>query len=134
MNFNLILIFSLVGFLVSFHIWNKKKHKEKLVCIVGKNCEAVVRSKYRKTFGIDNTIMGMTYYFIMIILTSFQVFSEIFISGTIILWETIITGGATIFSLSLIFIQLRVIKEWCEYCLISSLMSILIFLTIILTL
>ena len=33
-----------------------------MYCVIGENCDAVVKSTYVKTFGIENTIPGMLYY------------------------------------------------------------------------
>ena len=57
-----LLILSVVGFAVSFYIYYTKKYDKNMYCIIGQDCDAVVKSKYGKTFGIENTIPGMIYY------------------------------------------------------------------------
>ena len=62
MNQLYLVILSLVGFVVSFYIYYTKTYNKKLHCIFGENCDAVVKSRYGKTFGIENTVPGMIYY------------------------------------------------------------------------
>ena len=62
MNPIYLVILSLIGFAVSFYIYYTKKYDKKLHCILGEDCDAVVKSKYGKTFGMENTLPGMLYY------------------------------------------------------------------------
>ena len=57
-----LIFFSIIGFLVSVYILYSKKFNKPLYCPIGENCDEVVRSKYGKTFGVDNTIPGMAYF------------------------------------------------------------------------
>ena len=126
----LILPFSLIGFLVSWYIYYKKNHtKEKLVCHIGNDCEKVVNSNYSKVLGIPLEVLGVAYYLflsLMVIAThlgsftlfGFMIFDLILVAST----------GAFVFSVFLIYIQAFVIRDWCEYCLISATMSVAIFL------
>ncbi|MEK6897895.1 MAG: vitamin K epoxide reductase family protein [Nanoarchaeota archaeon] len=129
----LLIIFSLFGFFLSFYIWNKSiRKKERLVCIVGKNCENVIQSKYGKTFGVDNTILGMIYSLVIFLIALSQfLFPQLPAVSYFILGKIIFSGCAALFSVYLIFIQLYVIKELCEYCLASAITSLMIFLVII---
>lgn len=122
---SLILILALAGFAVSFNINFKKNKKEKLVCLIGEDCDKVVHSRYATTFGVDNQIFGMIYYF------SIAIFAATLISGLI--WPPVIvllfklaTIGAALFSVYLIGIQAFVLKEWCEWCLVSAFLSFFI--------
>ena len=62
MNKVYLLVLSVVGFVVSFYIFYSKKYDKPLHCMIGQDCDAVVKSKYGKTFGIENTVPGMLYY------------------------------------------------------------------------
>ncbi|MDP1706248.1 MAG: vitamin K epoxide reductase family protein [bacterium] len=126
MNQNLlILILALAGFAVSFNINRKKSNKEKLVCLIGEDCDRVVHSRYATTFGIDNQIFGMIFY------SGVAIFSATLIGGlvwpaVIILLFKLAIIGAALFSIYLIGIQAFILKEWCEWCLVSALFSIFI--------
>lgn len=124
-----ILTLSLAGFLLSLYISRKKAKGEKLVCLIGDDCDKVVRSRYSSVLGVSNETLGMLYYGAVAgtatlpLLGISTVFS---IPITILL---IITGGlAAIFSGALILIQTLILKEWCEYCLASAGISIAIFI------
>lgn len=124
-----ILILSCVGFFISFYILTKKKRNKKLVCVIGDDCDKVVRSKYSALFGVQNEILGMCYYtltgiFAILFLYGVSSFGGISLSFVFL----VISGIAALFSFVLICIQLFVIKEWCEYCLASALVSIAIFI------
>ena len=125
----LILLFALLGLVVSWYIYHKRVKNEKLVCIIGDDCDKVIKSKYGKTLGISNEITGMLYYssVAIAVVLLYLGFEHI---GIISIPLLLLIGGgfAAFFSTVLIFIQARIIKEWCEYCLVSSGVSIIIFI------
>ena len=67
MNPLYLILLSLIGFSVSFYIYYSKKYNKRLYCPIGHSCDVVVKSKYGKTFGIENTIPGMAYYALIFI-------------------------------------------------------------------
>ncbi len=127
-----LLPFSLTGFLVSFYINYSKSRNKPLFCPMGGDCDAVVKSRYGKTFGVENTIPGMAYYVLVfaygiLVLLNRNIFKEgmiyYFIVGASIL--------SVLFSLYLIIVQAFVLKKWCEYCILSSTASLLILVVLI---
>ncbi|MDP3770098.1 MAG: vitamin K epoxide reductase family protein [bacterium] len=127
-----IFIAAVSGFFISFYVWHKKAKKEKLVCIIGKNCNAVVYSQYAHTFGFPNEVMGMCYYGMVAVSRILMLLHVIPAAYEIDMAFTIITASAAVFSLYLIFIQAFVLKEWCEWCVVSGILSITIFLLVVL--
>ena len=127
-----LICFSAVGFLVSAYILYSKKFNKSLYCPIGENCDDVVRSRYGKTFGIDNTIPGMAYY-ILIFIYAFGLLSNRNIFKEVIVYYSIvgISFGSVLFSLYLSYIQKFVLRKWCYYCIISSIASLLIFIVMI---
>ena len=127
-----LICFSAVGLLVSAYILYSKKFNKPLYCPIGENCDEVVRSKYGKTFGIDNTIPGMAYY-ILIFIYAFGLLSNRNIFKEVIVYYSIvgISFGSVLFSLYLSYIQKFVLRKWCYYCIISSIASLLIFIVMI---
>jgi len=127
-----LICFSVVGFLVSAYILYSKKFNKPLFCPIGKNCDDVVRSKYGKTFGIENTIPGMGFYILIFIyaiglLSNRNLFKEVIIYHSLVG----ISFGSVLFSLYLAYIQKFVLKKWCYYCIISAIASLLIFIVIL---
>ena len=128
-----LILLAVVGFTVSWYIRHKTSHQEKLVCVIGEDCDKVVNSKYGKTFGIDNTIGGMLYYSYVFFISLAQfVLPVALFAQNWVLWVKLITSGAAgLFSLYLIGVQVFVLKEYCEYCLVSGGVSFLIFLAVL---
>ena len=127
----LLILFSVLGFGISFHIWNKiHREKKKLKCIIGDGgCNEVVKSEYGKIFGVDNTFLGMFYYFFVLASAIFLLIYPLLLNFNYIYWTIIgITGSAALFSFYLLFVQFFVLKKWCEYCSTSAALSIGIFL------
>ena len=122
------LYLSILGLIIAFNIWHKKKNKEKLFCVLGKNCNKVIKSKYATTFGIDNTVTGMLYYVFVAIASLIAIlFPAILNFSLFSIGFIIISGIAALFSLYLIYVQLFVLRELCEYCLGSTAIAIAIF-------
>ncbi len=128
---------SIFGFVLAAYILYKKRHAERLVCVIGTDCNKVINSKYGNIFGVDNTAVGIAYYGSIFL---FEIAQLILLKVgwlsaewlfPLYLLKMAVSGIAAIFSLYLIFVQLAIIKEWCEYCLVSSLISLTIFLVVL---
>jgi len=134
MNNFLIFIFSLIGFLISVYIYRTKKAKKPFVCpITEGGCEQVVNSKYSKLLGIPNENMGIIFYLGMMSISFLYLFSYLKETSLILgikLYplQLIITGISAIFSLALLVIQMFKIKNYCEWCIGSTIVSVLIFI------
>ena len=111
----LILIFSLIGF--SFSLYLYLNRTDSSFCTFG-GCNYVLTSKFSKTLGIDNSILGISYFLIVGILTYLN--KEKFL-------KILSTAGA-IFALYLIFVMLFILKEICYYCLIVDFSAIIIYI------
>ena len=128
-GFYTFIIFTATGGLgVALYIYYTKKHHGQLVCPTGSNCNTVVNSRYSKFLGVSLEYWGMLYY--SVIITSYlililapQIISGIFLSGLIIF-----TATAFMFSLYLLFVQAFLLRQWCIWCLLSAMLSILIFI------
>lgn len=122
-----LIILSLIGFAVSFYIFYSKKYDKPMYCPIGRDCDAVVRSKYGETFGIENTIPGMAYYALIFVyavgmLLNRNIFKEVLIYYFIVG----ISVASVLFSLYLAYVQKFILKKWCIYCIISTIASIMI--------
>lgn len=128
----LIAILAVVGFIISYHIYKSKRKNVKLVCVIGQDCDKVVKSKYSKFFGVPTEIWGMIYYA--------AVFLFLFVFGCLLLLQSpiiiilfkIAVSFAALSSVALIFIQAFILKEWCEWCLGADFINILIFILVML--
>lgn len=116
------------GFLLAAFIHFKKKMSTPLVCPIGHSCDPVVHSDYSRFLGVPVEILGMGYYFL--ILLYYSLFSIFPASGESEL-EFIFIGVSTLafmFSAYLTAVQAFILKEWCTWCLISAALCTVIFL------
>ncbi|HME86947.1 MAG TPA: vitamin K epoxide reductase family protein [Candidatus Nanoarchaeia archaeon] len=125
---NTILILASIGFLIAFYIYYKKNTKQEVVCVLGQDCNKVVNSKYGTTFGVDNTVGGMLYY-VFVIIGAFLVMHNIILIDGINVETLLLIAGlfASLFSLYLAYVQVKILKELCTWCLISAAITIAIF-------
>lgn len=127
-----LIILSLIGFSVSAYILYSKKFNKPLFCPTGKNCDDVVRSKYGKTFGIENTIPGMGFYLLVFIYAVGLPSNRNLFKENIIYYSLVgISSASVLFSLYLVYVQKFILKKWCIYCLVSTIVSISIFVVLI---
>jgi uncharacterized membrane protein len=113
----LILIFSLIGLLFSLYLYLNRPDSS--FCTFG-GCNSVLTSKFSKTLGVDNSLLGIFYFLLVGILTYLS--KEKFLK--------IVSIPGALFALYLIFVMLFILKELCYYCLIVDLSAIIIFLII----
>lgn len=125
-----LIILSLIGFSVSFYIFYSKKYNKQMYCLLGQECDEVVRSKYGKTFGVENTIPGMIY-FALIFIYGILLNRNLFIPNVVYYFIVGISFASVLFSLYLTYVQAFVLKKWCEYCIASSIASMLILVVIL---
>ena len=122
-----LIILSIIGFAVSFYIFYSKKYDKPLYCPIVKDCDAVVRSEYGKTFGIENTVPGMLYYLMILAYAIILLINRNLFKWTIIYYFVVSSSIASVlFSLYLVYIQKFVLKKWCIYCIVSTIASIFI--------
>lgn len=126
----IILLLSILGFLNAFYLNYQHKREvesgQKMYCLIGGDCGAVVGSKYGRTFGIKNEKIGMIYYTLMVIFS----LGSLMVPHIISTFAVLIGGVAlvaTIFSLYLLYVQTIILKKFCSWCLIAIGINILIF-------
>ena len=86
-------------------------------------CEKVQKSKYSKTFGIPNPYLGLGMLVVILVLI---LLSD---KGMIPFWVvgSIISFGFA-FSIYFLYIQAKVIKAYCTWCVVSFLVFLLLFI------
>ena len=132
MNPLYIIVLSMIGFAVSFYIYYTKTHNKKMFCPIGEDCDAVVKSKYGKTFGVENTAPGMLYFFAVFLYGIGMLANRNLFKANIIYYLLVGASVASVlFSAYLTGVQAFVLKKWCEYCIVSSIASLLILLILI---
>lgn len=109
-----------IGISETAYLIRKRIAAERPVCPIGEGCETVLNSKYNRLFfGFHNDIMGMIFYIGMGLFSAFLVIGV----DNLVLWTRLIQAaliGATIMSLIFIYLQGKVIRAWCFWCLMSA--------------
>ena len=118
-----LIILAILGIFDSGYLIKKRVKKQPLSCPIDGECEKVVESKWNAIFFIKNDILGLFYY----VLILFLVLYLFFVSEKFLLLTKIFSGASLLFSLFLVFIQVKIIKKYCFYCLISAFINLLIF-------
>lgn len=118
----LALLFTLaaIGVSETVYLIKKRRASEHPVCPIGGGCEKVLNSQYNKTLGIHNDVLGLLGYTAIGFVSAFLVMGYHPTS----LWKLaleILVGFATLMSAFFVYLQWRVIKSWCFWCLMSAL-------------
>ena len=115
----LLFTISSIGISEAIFLVRKRIASEAPVCPIGGDCETVLTSKYNSIFFIHNDILGLLTYIIISIIAAFLVIGV----PPIPLWSLIIkilVGIASIMSFVFTYLQWRVIRAWCFWCLMSA--------------
>jgi len=121
-----ILALALFGFAICLYIHVSKQRRKPLVCFIGKDCTEVVQSSYSHFLTIAHEDLGIGYY-LSVLLTqlSFLIFPPLHTVAIAKLFLAV-TGIAALYSTYLLYAQLIIIKQWCEWCLILNSITILL--------
>lgn len=124
-------IIAVAGFLLARYIYTKKKKKEKLVCLLDSDCDAVVHSQYSTFLGVTLEIYGMIYFALMaVFFFSASAQPQIYSSYFLIIVPAI-AFASFLFSLYLVSIQTLLIKDWCMWCLASTIITTILLASIL---
>lgn len=106
-------------------VW-KHHQKQPLVCPLNHDCSVVTESKWSHIFYFRNETLGFLFFLSMLV----AAFATLFVPSLTILPTLILLGmtGALLFSTLLVGLQFLVIKDYCFYCLISAIVTALLFL------
>jgi uncharacterized membrane protein len=122
----LILVMAIIGLVGSYYIYRHLHHDKQVECAVGSDCDTIVRSRYNNFYGWSNDLLGLGYFSITLVL------SILAIIGGGVLWLHILilllALVAGLYSLYLMYIQLRVLKHSCTWCFIPTISAVIILL------
>jgi uncharacterized membrane protein len=113
-----------VGMVDSAYVAIRSLDQAVLPCTITHGCEEVLNSPYARFSGISIAWLGLVYY-ALICLAGVFTFSGF---SRTLRFSLVPAGMAFLFSLTLIYLQAFVIHAFCDYCLLSASMSILIFI------
>lgn len=114
--------FAFVGVLVSAYLWYEYSQPGEVTCQLS-GCQSVRESEYAKLLGIDLPVYGFFFY-LAICLYAMSLLGNrkrgVIERGAFL---AVITGGLG-FSIYLTYLEAFVIHAWCQWCVISALMSV----------
>lgn len=130
--FALLFTLAAIGMSESAYLIRTRMANAHPACPIGGSCEIVLKSKYNHLFGfVHNDIAGFLFYVIVTIVNGLLVIGV----GPMNLWFQslcILMILGSLMSLLLVFIQWKILKAWCFWCLLSAitvwLMGILLLL------
>lgn len=97
-----------------------------LACGVG-SCESVQASRWATLLGLPVAVWGVGFYVAVLVLT---------LAGTHERWSesravpaalAALTGWGVIFSAWLTYLEAAVIKAWCQWCVVSAVLTLILF-------
>ncbi|MBP6994360.1 hypothetical protein KBB12_03895, partial [Candidatus Woesebacteria bacterium] len=91
------------------------------------DCGRVLRSEYAVLFGVPLALLGLIHYTTVLGIHLFSLYSKKVWSKY---WLLLQTAGGLLFSIYLVCLQLFVIHAICPYCMLSALVSTLLFVLV----
>lgn len=115
----LLFTLSALGISETVYLIKTRFLSQKPVCVVGEDCLKVLESKYSKIFIIPNDVLGLLFYIASSFIAAFLVI-EI---APLQFWVqaiTILVALGSVISVFFVYLQFKVIKAWCFWCLMSA--------------
>ncbi|MDD5415648.1 MAG: vitamin K epoxide reductase family protein [Candidatus Daviesbacteria bacterium] len=125
----LIFVFSLLGLSVASFLFYKYGLNESVFCPIGKGCDIVRTSSYSHILGIPIPFLGVVYYLTMALLS--VVHSHQLPHKLVRKLQLLASTFAVGFGVYLTFLEVFVIRAYCFWCLMSFIISVVIFLAIV---
>lgn len=118
-SFALIFTLSAIGISETAYLIRARINSQKPVCPIGEGCVEVLTSKYSKIFLIPNDVLGLFAYIAISFLAAslvigFQSAHELYF----VLQVLVI--AASVISIFFTYLQWRVVRVWCFWCLMSG--------------
>ncbi len=122
----LIVLFSaaLIGFADSAYLTAQHIRGVIPPCVVLNNCELVLTSKYATVGPVPVAALGLLFYGTVLVLLIAYV--DVW-NRRILHWACWLVSAGMLASLYFVYVQLFILGALCPYCLISTLMTIILF-------
>ena len=92
-------------------------------CSVVHGCEVVLTSSYATVLGVPLSVLGMVYYATLLVLLVAYADSG---NKQFFRWACRIAVGGFLFTLWLVYLQAFVLHAFCQYCMLSALVSLVL--------
>lgn len=115
------LLFTLaaLGISETAYLMKKRLFLQKPICPFGEDCYTVLTSKYKRLFIIHNDVAGFLFYIGLDVIIALLVIG---IGSTQLLNKAmaLLIAVGSLLSVFFTYLQWRVIKAWCFWCLMSA--------------
>jgi uncharacterized membrane protein len=118
-----IALLSFVGMFDALYL-SLKRNAGPIPCHVTRGCTQVITSSYSELMGIPISVFGLIFYIAVFSLAIFEISG----AGKTLHWIFWPATAALAISALLVGIQAFVLKNYCEYCLLSAILVLSIFL------
>jgi uncharacterized membrane protein len=118
-----IALISFIGMVDALYL-SIKRNSGPIPCHVTRGCTDVVTSQYSAVLGIPISVFGLVFYLAVFSLAVFQLSG----AGKTLHWIFWPAAAALGISAVLVGIQAFALKAYCEYCLLSAILVLTIFL------
>lgn len=125
--FTTFVVLSVLGLTDTAYLAYRHGKKKPMVCPLEHDCSKVTESQWSRVLGVRNEVLGFLYYVSMVA----SVLGAILfpsLQGVFVLFLFLGTCIGVLYSALLVGVQLAVIKDYCFYCMISALITFLLFI------
>jgi uncharacterized membrane protein len=119
----LIALASFIGIVDALYL-TLKRNAGPVPCHVTRGCTDVLTSQYSAVLGVPISAFGLIFYLVVFSLAVFQISA----AGKTLDWVFWLASAALAISAVLVGIQAFALKAYCEYCLLSAILVLTIFL------
>ena len=120
-------LFSLFGLADALYLTIEHVTGQSVRCTILSGCSEVLSSRYAVVAGIPLAVIGAAAYFTVFSLATLSAFGYR-IAGTLL---TPIVVAMFLVSLWLIYLQAFVIREFCQYCLFSAVVTLFLLVVVL---
>ena len=117
--YSLLFTLAAIGISETVYLIRQRSMEEKPICPIGGGCVKVLTSPYNRIFGMHNDLLGLLFYSWTAFLAALAVIGVPPIEAWLV-FVILNVSAAAIMSAYFVFLQWRVIKAWCFWCLMSA--------------
>jgi uncharacterized membrane protein len=122
----LMLAFAFIGIANAVYVAHGSYTGAPLWCPIIDGCNTVVNSPYSRIFGVPMSYFGFVYFLYMFALAALLAFNPF--SRGLRFRAVLYAAMGALSSIYFVYLQLGFIREVCSYCLISAIMTLLLFI------
>jgi uncharacterized membrane protein len=122
-KYDIIVVLAALALSVSIYLGVTKALNISVPCGITNGCEVVLNSRYSQLFGMSLTAWGVVFNGTVLVFALMANHYRIFRRSL-----TLLLGAGALAALAFLGIQFFVLKQLCQYCLVTDLIAIFMFL------